>query len=167
MRIAAFEDLPLIYHHWPTSWLTSPGAGVPLAILSAWEVLGGILCANLPILYKFIARAFQMIKSGVRSTRSGSQSNNASSTARSSSKVNAVKNWIKLENGRSANASDHPYLMTTSEVFVSKSAEEEVEAAEMQALRYNTIRVERRFEQEVYHDGLPGSPPEVYLKRMR
>lgn len=29
-----------------------PGAGVPLGILSVYEPLGGILCANLPFLYK-------------------------------------------------------------------------------------------------------------------
>ncbi|PTU21599.1 hypothetical protein P175DRAFT_0508551 [Aspergillus ochraceoroseus IBT 24754] len=34
-------------------------AGVPLGILSVWEPLGGILCANLPIIYKPLVTAFR------------------------------------------------------------------------------------------------------------
>lgn len=32
--------------------MLSPGDEVPLGILSAWEPCGGILCANIPIIYR-------------------------------------------------------------------------------------------------------------------
>ncbi|PKX99671.1 putative integral membrane protein PTH11-like [Aspergillus novofumigatus IBT 16806] len=38
------------------------GAGVPLGILSAWEPLGGIFCANLPIIYRPVVTMSRNLK---------------------------------------------------------------------------------------------------------
>lgn len=38
-----------------------PDDGVPFALLSAYEILGGIMCANLPIIYKLLRRAFRRV----------------------------------------------------------------------------------------------------------
>ncbi|PYH87986.1 hypothetical protein BO71DRAFT_436202 [Aspergillus ellipticus CBS 707.79] len=46
-------------------------AGVPLGILSAWEPLGGILCANLPLIYKSLAALFIGLKTTLSNTAAG------------------------------------------------------------------------------------------------
>lgn len=38
-----------------------PDDGVPFALLSAYEILGGIMCANLPNIYKLLRRAFRRV----------------------------------------------------------------------------------------------------------
>lgn len=37
--------------------------GVPFALLSTYEMLGGIMCANLPIIYKMLRRMFRGVHS--------------------------------------------------------------------------------------------------------
>ncbi|PIG89079.1 Zn(II)2Cys6 transcription factor [Aspergillus arachidicola] len=46
--------------------------GVPLGILSAFESLGGVLCANLPIIYQLFKTAAQKISSSVSGQKSKS-----------------------------------------------------------------------------------------------
>ncbi|KAL4739345.1 hypothetical protein BDV11DRAFT_170142 [Aspergillus similis] len=45
-------------------------AGVPLGILSVWEPLGGILCANLPISHKLFSSAIRKVTGRTSSERS-------------------------------------------------------------------------------------------------
>lgn len=40
-----------------------PDDGVPFALLSTYEMLGGIMCANLPVIYKLLRRAFRGVHS--------------------------------------------------------------------------------------------------------
>ena len=40
-----------------------PDDGVPFALLSTYEMLGGIMCANLPIIYKLLKRTFRGVRS--------------------------------------------------------------------------------------------------------
>lgn len=40
-----------------------PDDGVPFALLSTYEMLGGIMCANLPIIFKLLHRTFRAVHS--------------------------------------------------------------------------------------------------------
>ncbi|RDW68982.1 uncharacterized protein DSM5745_08742 [Aspergillus mulundensis] len=44
------------------TWEVTPGKGVTFGIISIWEPLGGILCANLPIIYKPLASGFCRVR---------------------------------------------------------------------------------------------------------
>ncbi|GCB17918.1 hypothetical protein AAWM_00803 [Aspergillus awamori] len=136
-------------------------AGVPLGILSAWEPLGGILCANLPIIYKSLAAVLRSIKGTLRTH--GSRSAHPSSTQRQakSSANNHHNTWLQLNNGSGAGNSYR------SEILALKSMDDDDDDTEMQPMRgMNTIMVERQFEQEVidqhhdpsldHHDGREG-----------
>ncbi|KAL4905500.1 hypothetical protein BDW74DRAFT_167725 [Aspergillus multicolor] len=57
---------------------------VPLGILSVWEPLGGILCANLPISYKPLSAAFRSLTG-----RSSSERSHETSTG--------PRSWVKLK----------------------------------------------------------------------
>ncbi|CBF78443.1 hypothetical protein AN7406.2 [Aspergillus nidulans FGSC A4] len=61
------------------------GAGVPLGILSVWEPLGGILCANLPLSHKLVLSAFRKVTG-----RTSSERNHLSPTG--------PRSWYRLEN---------------------------------------------------------------------
>ena len=56
--------------------MITPGYEASLGILSAWEPCGGILCANLPIVYGVLVRAAKKVKAtGYRSDqKTGSKS---------------------------------------------------------------------------------------------
>ncbi|GKZ23063.1 hypothetical protein AbraIFM66951_008995 [Aspergillus brasiliensis] len=136
-------------------------AGVPLGILSAWEPLGGILCANLPVIYKSLAAVFRSIK-GTLHTH-GSRSVHASFTRRQTktSAHNHHNTWLQLNNGSGAGNSYR------SEILALKSMDDDDDDTEMQPVPgMNTIMVERQFEQEVVdhhqdhshnpHDGRDG-----------
>ncbi|KAL4797004.1 hypothetical protein BDV19DRAFT_377751 [Aspergillus venezuelensis] len=60
-------------------------ASVPLGILSVWEPLGGILCANLPISYKPLSAAFRKVTG-------------QSSSERSRQIPTGPRSWLRLEN---------------------------------------------------------------------
>ena len=80
---------------------TTLGAGVPLGIMSAFEPLGGILSANLPITYVLFAKPIRKI----RNTFSGSLSGHSkplerlsqSSSNRFGRKQNMENEWIQLD----------------------------------------------------------------------
>lgn len=76
---------------------------------------------------------------------------------RGSAKAAAVGSWIKLANGNSRSGQA---CVTTSEVYTSDVGPEDEEplaiTAKLSPFAYNTIMVERRFDQEVIHDGVIG-----------
>ncbi|KAE8153635.1 hypothetical protein BDV25DRAFT_22028 [Aspergillus avenaceus] len=83
--------------------------GVPLGILSAFESLGGVLCANLPIIYRLFRTVVQKISSSVSGTKTthvqyghGSiHQAKAHTRTRGQSEVEGER-WIRLPNGNSS-----------------------------------------------------------------
>ncbi|PWY69207.1 integral membrane protein PTH11-like protein [Aspergillus sclerotioniger CBS 115572] len=125
-------------------------AGVPLGILSAWEPLGGILCANLPVIYKSLASIFHSIKGTLRS-RSANPS--ISQHQSKSTAHNHHNTWLQLHNGSGGNS-------YRSEISALKSMDDDVDETELQPVvrSLNTIIVERQFEQEVDLEGGDEAP---------
>ncbi|KAI0173307.1 hypothetical protein GGR52DRAFT_380592 [Hypoxylon sp. FL1284] len=108
---------------------------VPLGILSAWEPCGGILCANLPLVYRVMAKGITQIRSTVKSTRSRSR---IVSPRLSSPPYHA---WTPLEN------SDASKKGSVSKITITRGAPEDTE---MGVLGLAGIKVERDFKQEVH-----------------
>ncbi|KAL4745590.1 hypothetical protein BDW72DRAFT_211229 [Aspergillus terricola var. indicus] len=85
------------------------GAGVPLGILSVWEPLGGILCANLPISHKLFSGAFRKVTG-----RTSSERNRLSPTG--------PRSWYHLKNlpyrkaNRNLEATTDTYYTTHSDM---------------------------------------------------
>ncbi|KAI0380417.1 hypothetical protein F5Y04DRAFT_97913 [Hypomontagnella monticulosa] len=103
---------------------------VPLGILSAWEPCGGILCANLPLIYRSLVRGIKQISSTVRSSRTRSRD----LTARPHSSYN---DWTRINNSAS------------SKVTVTRGR---VDTTEMDMIGHVGIKVERGFKQEFHHE---------------
>ncbi|PWY92927.1 integral membrane protein PTH11-like protein [Aspergillus heteromorphus CBS 117.55] len=135
-------------------------AGVPLGILSAWEPLGGILCANLPLIYKSLASIFTSLKSTLqsRTTRSGANNNTSPSSNthdynhtghthahKSSITASQHASWLKLHNGSAAGNSFR------SEVEALRSFDEEEEDED--GFGGWGVEMGRVFEQEVGYEG--------------
>ncbi|GAT25055.1 integral membrane protein PTH11-like [Aspergillus luchuensis] len=91
--------------------------GVDLGVLSGFESLGGILCANLPIIYRLFRQAAQKVTSRTGGSTSlphpqyGRESKNFTSRSRPrrhrlSETLN--EQWIQLQNGNSSNDSHLP-----------------------------------------------------------
>ncbi|RAL05081.1 putative integral membrane protein PTH11-like [Aspergillus ibericus CBS 121593] len=131
-------------------------AGVPLGILSAWEPLGGILCANLPVIYKSLASIFRNLKSTLLTRSANPSSSSHHHHQRQSKSKSTTHNhhntWLELHNGSAGGKSSY-----RSEISALKSLDDETDgdATEMQAVvrGLNTILVERQFEQEVDLEG--------------
>ncbi|KAL3455772.1 hypothetical protein BJX64DRAFT_294731 [Aspergillus heterothallicus] len=80
--------------------------GVSLGILSVWEPLGGILCANLPICYKPLA-------SGFRKAMGLSAASAQSGTACS---INQRRCWYKLDKASRTSNGSHADSLTGAEM---------------------------------------------------
>lgn len=74
-----------------------------LGILSAWEPCGGILCANLPLVYRSILHGFTNLRSISTRRRpshpSDGQSSSGTGDSKRSSKPVLFNDWQKLEGG--------------------------------------------------------------------
>ncbi|KAI1097940.1 hypothetical protein F4804DRAFT_145547 [Jackrogersella minutella] len=109
---------------------------VPLGILSAWEPCGGILCANLPLIYRALVRGIKQIRSTVRTSRS--RSRDLSARPRS-----PYLDWTRLTNSASSNAG------AVSKVTVSRGF---TDPTEMEIMGKTGIKVERDFKQEIHRE---------------
>ncbi|KAI5920214.1 hypothetical protein F4810DRAFT_713736 [Camillea tinctor] len=106
---------------------------VPLGILSAWEPCGGILCANLPIVYKYLVDKFQDI-----GTATGVFPQPRNSGIRSShayAKDNGYPHWIPLNESGG----------------LSSDIQHQVTGSRADDCPPRVIMVERSFTQDVYH----------------
>ncbi|KAI1078219.1 hypothetical protein F5B20DRAFT_571714 [Whalleya microplaca] len=109
----------------------------PLGILSAWEPCGGILCANLPLIYRAMLRGLSQIRSTVRSSRSRSHDVNGQLYPHNS----LYHDWTELNNNT-------PY--TPPEVSVTRGSPC---FAETDVFAETGIKVKHGFRQEVYRHG--------------
>ncbi|KAI6084839.1 hypothetical protein F4821DRAFT_165286 [Hypoxylon rubiginosum] len=111
---------------------------VPLGILSAWEPCGGILCANLPLVYRAMVRGISQIRSTMKSSRSRTRTRDIS--VRPNSPYHA---WTPLDNSNSSNK------CSISKITISRGAGE---STEVDAIGLAGIKVERDFKQEIHHE---------------
>lgn len=82
----------------PEESLPSTGWGGPLAVLSCWEPCGGVLCANLPIIYKSFVQIVKQVGSTVGG---GSGSRDGHSKAASHGGVyneGRLHDWTRINN---------------------------------------------------------------------
>ncbi|EHA27808.1 hypothetical protein ASPNIDRAFT_41753 [Aspergillus niger ATCC 1015] len=130
--------------------------GVDLGVLSGFESLGGILCANLPIIYRLFRQAAQKVTSRTGGSSSiphlqyGRESKNFTSWSRPrrhrlSETLN--EQWIQLQNGNSSNDS---HVSRGQDFAVQKVVDMETG---MEVVRLsnvpNAITVKREFHQTV------------------
>lgn len=123
------------------------GYEVSLGILSAWEPCGGILCANLPVVYRVLVHGFEQIKSAAaRSSRSRSvavgSGDAGDNNRRPDSQSPLYPDWTRLNH---SGASD-----TTSQVSpkISAGGRPAEEASELDTFGNSIIMVERTFKQD-------------------
>ncbi|KAI1775712.1 hypothetical protein F4818DRAFT_385975 [Hypoxylon cercidicola] len=109
---------------------------VPLGILSAWEPCGGILCANLPLVYRAMVRGINQIRSTVKSSRSRTHD----ISARPNSPYHA---WTPLDNSVPSNK------RSVSRVTIGRGT---AESTEMDVIGLAGIKVDRDFKQEIHHE---------------
>ncbi|KKK25579.1 hypothetical protein AOCH_000075 [Aspergillus ochraceoroseus] len=103
-------------------------AGVPLGILSVWEPLGGILCANLPIIYKPLVTAFRRAAGLPSADQSG---------------AGVHDSWYRLDN--SSRSKGNARLVT-----YANGADGEM--IRLEPVEADGILVERHVEQQVYYE---------------
>lgn len=77
--------------------------------MSAWEPCGGILCANLPLVYRSILHGLSSLRSTIingsrRRPLNASGDTSGSSTMKRSSKRVLSSDWHRLEGGRNLGA---------------------------------------------------------------
>ncbi|KAI1205838.1 uncharacterized protein F4807DRAFT_464299 [Annulohypoxylon truncatum] len=109
---------------------------VPLGILSAWEPCGGILCANLPLIYRAVVRGIKQIRSTVRTSRTRSR--------HISTRPNSpYLDWTRLHDGASSNN------CATSKVTVTRGLTDQTE---MDTIGPNGIKVQRDIKQEFHRE---------------
>ncbi|KAI2640840.1 hypothetical protein GGS26DRAFT_179833 [Hypomontagnella submonticulosa] len=105
---------------------------VPLGILSALEPCGGILCANLPLIYRSLVRGIKQLSSTVRPSRTRSRD----LTVRSHSSYN---DSTRINNSAS------------SKVTVTRGP---TDITEMDMIGQVGIKVERGFKQDFHHENV-------------
>lgn len=129
--------------------LTQYDAGyvASLGILSAWEPCGGILCANLPLVYRSLVEMFRKVRASVRGSQTRQSLNaNTANTHRYANKAGMYHDWTRLNNsGGIAGQGNH----TITEVSASKS---QSISTEMDTLDQGGIIVQRDFMQDSHHE---------------
>ena len=102
--------------------LTLAGYIASLGIMSAWEPCGGILCANLPLVYRSILHGFGHLRSSLvspsrrRTTNAGGDTTGSGPSKRSSKRV-LSNDWQRLEGGGGLGGEENH---TVSEVYAFK-----------------------------------------------
>lgn len=87
--------------------------------MSAWEPCGGILCANLPLVYRSILHSFGYLRSSIannsrrRTTHGSGDTGGSGATDRSSKRV-LSSDWQRLEGGAALGCEENH---TVSEVY--------------------------------------------------
>ena len=122
------------------------GEGVPLGILSAFESLGGVLCANLPIIYRLFKTAAQKISSSVSGQKSkgsnlqyayDSRAYGSKSHGRQNRRSTDSERWIQMPN-----ESDSTEMQTHVQGM---SPEMKADGFEMGPIPRDGIAVQREF----------------------
>ncbi|KAH9883508.1 hypothetical protein F4778DRAFT_801874 [Xylariomycetidae sp. FL2044] len=111
---------------------------VPLGILSAWEPCGGILCANLPLVYQVVIRAWRHVRSTVSSSKP--QKSSAGSAGRY---TNEYREWVRINHSGGVGANSH------ASVHITRGGD----ISELDDLAPDGIVVQRGFHQQVHHAG--------------
>ncbi|RAK73796.1 putative integral membrane protein PTH11-like [Aspergillus fijiensis CBS 313.89] len=138
--------------------------GVPLAVLSAFESFGGILCANLPIIYRLFRSAAQKMTSRTGNSSSapktphrqygyGSNMYGSKNVDRRPRGVSAANDeqWIRLPNGNLSHGTAHETgnTIVTQVHEDSHTEESEEDTIELVMMPKNAITVQREFHQSV------------------
>jgi hypothetical protein len=108
---------------------------VPLGILSALEPCGAILCANLPIIYREIAKGLKRIGGTARTP--GGVSDDSNKELSSPYKASRGHDWIRINNSGRKNETEFP----KTSIAGGKTGESEQELT-----KRGGIKVEREFE---------------------
>ncbi|RAK99372.1 integral membrane PTH11-like protein [Aspergillus ibericus CBS 121593] len=133
--------------------------GVELGVLSGFESLGGILCANLPIIYRLFKQAAQKVTSRTGGSSSaprlqyGRESKSFASRSRPRRhrlSETLSEQWIQLQNGNSSNDNHHS-SKSSAEYSVQKVVDMEtgMEMVRLDNMPNNAITVKRDFHQVV------------------
>ncbi|KAF7590880.1 hypothetical protein BBP40_002294 [Aspergillus hancockii] len=127
--------------------------GVPLGVLSAFESLGGVLCANLPIIYRLFRTAAQKITSSASRSRSRPKASNLQygyDTKAYGTKSHARQHrrsetdserWIHASSSSESHAHGQGKISTEMKV--------EPGAFEMGSVPSGAIAVQREFHQQI------------------
>lgn len=118
------------------SSVNNVGAGVPLGILSAWEPLGGIFCANLPVIYRAVITMFRNLKSSAHGPSADTAKPNSQPYRDAGP---SHRPWVQLYSGRGAQVGASP---TKAQGAVT----------ELRSMDRNVIEVEQYFEQRVNNE---------------
>ncbi|KAL5358589.1 hypothetical protein BJX96DRAFT_146823 [Aspergillus floccosus] len=116
-------------------------AGVPLGILSAWEPLGGIFCANLPVIYRAVVTMLRNLKSSAHGPSAATVKPNSQPYR---DVEQSPRPWALLHND---SGTQLDYRTDAS------AAKGHDAATELQSISRNAIQVEQYFEQRVEHEG--------------
>ncbi|KAI1383643.1 uncharacterized protein F4822DRAFT_440638 [Hypoxylon trugodes] len=111
---------------------------VPLGILSAWEPCGGILCANLPLVYRDMVRSFKQIGSTVKSSRSHTHDFGIPP-------ILPYHDWSRITNSGSS------HHRAISKVTVTRGS---MDPTEMDTAGCTGIKIKRGFKQEFHREQL-------------
>ncbi|GES65241.1 integral membrane protein PTH11-like protein [Aspergillus terreus] len=111
-------------------------AGVPLGILSAWEPLGGIFCANLPVIYRAVITMFRNLKSSAHGPSADTVKPNSQPYRDAGP---SHRPWVQLYSRSGAQVGASP-------------AKAHGAVTELRSLSRNVIEVEQYFEQRVNHE---------------
>ncbi|KAK9556806.1 hypothetical protein V6Z96_000111 [Aspergillus fumigatus] len=115
--------------------------GVPLGILSAWEPLGGIFCANLPVIYRAVVTMLWNLKrlAPGRPSRTSDPNSQPYLGAEQSHRA-----WAPIYHSSGAPMDYHLEASRT------KAGSQ---VTELQPISRNVIQVDQYFEQQVHHEG--------------
>ncbi|KAF4279875.1 hypothetical protein CNMCM8689_002986 [Aspergillus fumigatus] len=115
--------------------------GVPLGILSAWEPLGGIFCANLPVIYRAVVTMLWNLKrlAPGRPSRTSDPNSQPYLGAEQSHRA-----WGPIYHSSGAPMDYHLEASRT------KAGSQ---VTELQPISRNVIQVDQYFEQQVHHEG--------------
>ncbi|KAF5860309.1 hypothetical protein ETB97_001729 [Aspergillus alliaceus] len=130
--------------------------GVPLGILSAFESLGGVLCANLPIIYRLFKKAAQNISSSVSGQKTKTsnlqygydpKAYGSKSHGRQRRRSTDSERWIRMPNEQDSSET-HTHVQSNS-----PDMKPQPDAFEMRPMPRNAIAVQREFHTSVEDRG--------------
>lgn len=109
---------------------------VPLGILSAWEPCGGILCANLPLIYRALVRGIKQISSTVKTSRSRTRDFSARPHS-------PYPDWTRINTSGTSNN------YAVSKITVTRGS---ADPTDIDMIGSTGIKVERDFIQEIHRE---------------
>ena len=119
---------------------------VPLGIPSLWELCGGILCANLPIIYKTSTTSFKGLEATVKSSQHSHGSHDTAVTLLFNRQSAMHRDWMRLHNKGGLRGS--PVVAASNNSAVSGLSE----STKLDVFGVNGIGVEEDFKQDVHRE---------------